>query len=598
MDFYNSKSNLFKKSNSKGKLLFHLEIEKGDFSIFERYEHKEVLQQHLKNYIFPFSSHTTLQSMVSYIFKNFKNKEETQAIDFFYDMIKKYNVDYNEDINSNYPETFHFNDKKIPIPLNLFTTFINYNFPEKKLKNLKIEIIDSVLNNTKLDDIIPDFVIQHIKDPDFLNKYLYKVKNDFPEKEISNKNLLKLESPELFLHFFKLKLQQDEETGFFDKNIFERFFTSYNDDVLLDVINNHSINLKKIIESSDYVRPEIIEMIINKYKKENFDFKTFNITFFKDFYRNSDLIKKLIEYGIDYKSSLKNNKHQYFYLENHIKTLINFDLWDFNTKNNDGDNYISLKTYNLLHEEDSYFVTFKKEFEELLSFLNKNGKINILDNLNFLQEADVLTKSIIYAVIIDEEKEIYNNILEKHFNNDLLNGVVSFINTNTTKETYNYRLSLLISNSLFLKTLPLKQNEEQHIQLLEQLKNTHIDFKELLIKVLNENKNEIYIDKYNKEHFKLITHILSDLNISFEDFHNTSQKMFEIIEKLKSKNDISMYEEDKTYNLLIDSLNNIDPQNQEEFLKIIIEKKQKVEKEIISSSLLEIEQQKTNKKRL
>lgn len=627
---------LYEKTTNRYKYKFHVNIEKGDFSVFDSYSSDSVFSQYIRTMLHEHTSHTTLKSFMTYFDKNFKKKEIDAALEKW-EELKKFNINFDTDFNRGYGFTYDYHSKsenkfkKINMPFTNFTSLATYDF-SNKLSKLEDAIISYAIENTDLSKIPPVYIIRETKDPRFLKEYLYALKNNYPDITLGDGTILLepkvLQDKELYFHFV-LKHYQNESS--ISSDMFNKIINEFSLDQLSLFFKNTKpkfsyflSNVELYLFNNSHHSQEdcvtIFNLMLDNLKEQDYDFSTQRLADFASLGGYEELFNRFIKLGFDYKRDINyllfdNNNLQ---LTQHISNLLKYNLWDLDTPNNDGLTYIEYhqKKINDLPEKERGYASlqFRNNFSRILevihSYSKRDSDFKPLTNFDFSEKADDRLKAYIYCNLLKHEI-IDEQALTQLFHGDILNGLINFILTSKDKSYYG-------PSSLLHQDYPEKYyilNEVRHRIFCENLEK--LDSKSIIPMLINSikiNSEQDYLQKnydfyYNfvlnsflkcieKKGFNFNIDQFTEINNLFERIDNNSSILQQynwtntIIGILQEKSDEyshaqtgSMYEEESKK--IVDLLN------------VYKYKRIEIEKHMINSSLNhEIPNESINKKRL
>lgn len=627
---------LYEKTTNRYKYKFHVNIEKGDFSIFDSYSSDSVFSQYIKTMIHEHAAHTTIKSFMTYFDKNFKKKEVVAALEKWNEL-KKLNINFDTDFNRGYGFDYDFHSfrenkfKKIKMPFTNFTSLATYNF-SNKLSELENVIILYAIENTDLSKIPPVYMIKETKDHRFLREYLYALKYDYPDITLGDGTTLLqpefLQDRELYFHFV-LKHYQNESS--ISSDMFAKIINEFSVEQLSLFFKNTKPRFGYLLSSADshlfknsnHSKEDcitIFNLMLDNLKEQNYDFSTQRLADFESLGGYEELFNRFIKLGFDYKRDINyllfdNNNLQ---LTQHISNLLKYKLWDLDTPNNDGLTYIEYhqKKINDLPEKEQGYASlqFRNNFSRILevihSYSKRDSDFKPLTNFDFSEKADDRMKAYIYCNLVKNDI-VDDNALTKLFNGDVLNGLINFILTSEDKSYYG-------PSSLLHQDYPEKyyiQNEVNHHIFCEKLEK--LDSKSIIPMLINSikiNSEQDYLEKnynfyYNfvlnsflkcieKQGFNFNIDQFAEINNIFERIDNKSSALQQydwtntIIGILQEKSD--EYFEAQTGSIYEEELKKI-----VDLLNVYKYKRIEIEKNIINSSLNhEVQNESVNKKRL
>lgn len=627
---------LYEKTTNRYKYKFHVNIEKGDFSVFDSYSSDSVFSQYIKTMIHEHASHTTIKSFMTYFDKNFKKKEVDAALEKW-DELKKLNINFDTDFNRGYGFIYDFHSfienkfKKINMPFTNFTSLATYNF-SNKLPILEDAIILYAIENTDLSKIPPVYMIKETKDPRFLKEYLYALKYDYPDITLGDGIALLqpevLQDRELYFHFV-LKHYQNESS--ISSDMFDKIINEFSVEQLSLFFKNTKPQFGYLLRSVDsqlfknshHSKEDcitIFNLMLDNLKEQDYDFSTQRLAEFEYLGYYEELFNRFIKLGFDYKRDINyllfNNSN--LQLTKHISNLLKYKLWDLDTPDNNGLTYIEFhqKKINDLPEKERGYasIQFRNNFSRILEVIHSYSKNNPdfkpLANFDFAEKADDRMKAHIYCNLLKNEI-IDDKSLIQFFNGDVLNGLINFILTSEDKSYYG-------PSSLLHQDYPEKyyiQDEKNHrifCDNLEQLDSKSII--PMLIDSIKINSKQDYLQKnydfyYNfvlnsflkcieKKGFNFNIDKFTEINNIFETIDNRSSALQQydwtntIIGILQEKND--EYSHAQTGNIYEEELKKI-----VDLLNVYKYKRIEIEKNMINSSLNhKIQHESVNKKRL
>lgn len=610
---------LYETTNNRYKYKFHLNIEKGDFSIFQNHSPDSVFSQYRNSMIDEHSNHTTIKSLMIYFHKNFKKREIHLALDKW-EELKNFDIDFNKqlknyaftyDYHSPYDNIFH----SIKIPFTNFTSLATYEF-SNKLPQLTEAVIQYAIENTDLSKIPPIYMIKETKDNQFLTQYLMFLKDEYPNINLGDGifylNPETLMNSDIYLHFVSQYYQNEETISY---NMFEKIIKEFSVEQLSYFLNESKAKFGHFLPSVENIFSEksskihtdftvIFDLLLDNLEKNNFDFSTLYLSSFENIGTYDNLFKRLIKLGIDYTQELNYRMFDSKNFTKHISNLLKYKLWNFDTKNDDGLTYLEYHQKRINHlpeNERGYpYVLFSERLSNLLhdilSYSVNDPEFTPIINFDFLDKVDDKIKSIFYYRIINS-KIMDEQILIDFFKGDILNGVIDFILSSEDKSYYG-------PISLISQKYPTEyyiQNEEDHFSFcnkLEKLNSKNTIY--MLIDSLKYNSKQDYLDKnydfyYN---FFLKTFLKSSqvqgFNFDFESFYKTNT-FFEKMEKntstLKHKYDrvcllVQIIEiQALAYSNVGSQYNNMN-KRLTDFLDLYKTKKIQMEKVLIDSSII------------
>lgn len=444
---------LYEKTNNRYKYKFHVEIEKGDFSIFESYPINTVMKQYRDANFNKLTSHTTLHSLLKYIEKSFTVKNENAAINEWKEIKNKY-VDFNQKISTygeryDFPKLYNAFERKeysrTEIDFTNFISLLHYNF-DKKFKKLGKEIFADALDSIDLNQVEPVYIIRTLKlkeNQDFINIYLDKLVKDYPDKSLGNvvELLDVIENKDTYEYFLIKSLKERVLSSYF----VSKTLNNFSGEQILNIIEEAEISF---IEDNTSLPQEILntlnedksELFFNYLKEKGYDFSNSGIRDYNTFIsRKPENIKKLTYLGVKYNMCFE----PYIFRSTHgieVNTigdlLIKNNLWDFNEKSDKGIYFIDYWTnkYEENIEQNSLQeikYDFRNALENILKCMKKYTSIN---NIDFLKSGNEMLS--IYGLnIILKTNVVSEEALKNYFNSESLpEGLINFIYSENSHE--------------------------------------------------------------------------------------------------------------------------------------------------------------------
>lgn len=444
---------LYEKTNNRYKYKFHVEIEKGDFSIFESYPINTVMKQYRDANFNKLTSHTTLHSLLKYIEKSFTVKNENAAINEWKEIKNKY-VDFNQKISTygeryDFPKLYNAFERKeysrTEIDFTNFISLLHYNF-DKKFKKLGKEIFAEALDSIDLNQVEPVYIIRTLKlkeNQDFINIYLNKLVKDYPDKSLGNvvELLDFIENKDTYEYFFIKSLKERVLSSYFASKTLNNF----SGEQVLNIIEKAEISF---IEENTTLPQEILnilnedksELFFNYLKEKGYDFSNSGIRDYNNFIsRKPENIRKLTDLGVKYHMCFE----PYIFRSNRgieVNTigdlLIKNNLWNFNDKSDEGISFIDYWTnkYEKSLENDSVQelkYEFRSTLENILKCMAKYSQIN---DIEFLKNGEEML-SISGLNLILRDNFVSEEALLKYFNSENFpEGLINYIYSENSHE--------------------------------------------------------------------------------------------------------------------------------------------------------------------
>lgn len=444
---------LYEKTNNRYKYKFHVEIEKGDFSIFESYPINTVMKQYRDANFNKLTSHTTLHSLLKYIEKSFTVKNENAAINEWKEIKNKY-VDFNQKISTygeryDFPKLYNAFERKeysrTEIDFTNFISLLHYNF-DKKFKKLGKEIFADALDSIDLNQVEPVYIIRTLKlkeNQDFINIYLNKLVKDYPDKSLGNvvELLDVIENKDTYEYFLIKSLKERVLNSYF----VSKTLNNFSGEQVLNIIEKAEISF---IEENTTLPQEILnilnedksELFFNYLKEKGYDFSNSGIRDYNNFIsRKPENIKKLTDLGVKYHMCFE----PYIFRSNRgieVNTigdlLIKNNLWNFNDKSDEGISFIDYWTnkYEKSLENDSVQelkYEFRSTLENILKCMAKYSQIN---DIEFLKNGEEML-SISGLNLILRDNFVSEEALLKYFNSENFpEGLINYIYSENSHE--------------------------------------------------------------------------------------------------------------------------------------------------------------------
>lgn len=619
---------LYEKTNNRYKYKFHVEIEKGDFSIFESYPINTVMKQYRDANFNKLSSHTTLHSLLKYVEKSFTVKNENAAINEWKEIKNKY-VDFNQKISTygeryDFPKLYNAFERKeysrTEIDFTNFISLLHYNF-DKKFKKLGKEIFADALDSIDLNQVEPVYIIRTLKlkeNQDFINIYLNKLVKDYPNKSLGNvvELLDVIENKDTYEYFLIKSLKERVLNSYF----VSKTLNNFSGEQILNIIEKAEISF---IENNIDLAKDILskidenksELFFNHLKDSGFDFSKTEIRDYNTFIsRKPENIKRLTDLGTKYNMCFES----YIYRStrsidvNSIgDLLIKNNLWNFNDKSNNGVSFIDYWTneYEASLAKDNLKemkYEFRNTLENILKCITKYGPVN---NIDFLKNGNEMLS--IYGLnVILKNKFITSEALKAYFNSDSLpDGLINYIYNESSHE----KASLIFNSSTCIDYFAV--SKEQFDNIIDKIKgkqeedrmNPDNSYKMLDFLVIKNQVEDYFKDKdFSEKVFDLYISSLAramseKFMIKYEEICNSIEMLDSINYSLSNKNinnsliiiDQELKSNPNVYFSVYD-----DKRNTDRFDKVFLPLKAKIERKEIEKIINKNDVSVKNKNRL